>query len=157
MEERGGNYLGGIITLLHLLTDYLPAIRADLLAAGLSIRDLGTPKLTWADLAAVVLYAPATSALRRAQISEGEEWAIDSLWSISDHLLATQIDQINYLRWELGGGKGKPPALIKRPGAAPEDKTGTAGAGASMSLEDAIKFRDARRNGQIYTPSGGGR
>lgn len=54
---------GGIGQLCRLLSEHGRAVSRDLLCAGLHLRDLGTERLTWDELAAFVEHAPPTSAL----------------------------------------------------------------------------------------------
>lgn len=63
---------GGIGQLRRLLTEYDGAIRRDLLLSGLRLDDLGTARLTWADLWAFVQYPPKDSALVRA--TDPDHW-----------------------------------------------------------------------------------
>lgn len=38
-------------------------------------------------------------------------------WGVTEHLLAAAVDALNGANWQRGGGKGKHPKPVKRPGA----------------------------------------
>lgn len=80
---------------------------------GLRLEWLGTPALSWIDLAAVVQHRPLDSALSRSMYGE------DALWGLPEQLLAMVADRLGQLLWQNGGGKGRKPELIPRPGNRP--------------------------------------
>lgn len=53
---------------------------------------------------------PRTSATVRATLGDAAEW------STTDHLLALVADLLAAANWQRGGGKGKRPKPIERPG-----------------------------------------
>jgi hypothetical protein len=57
---------GGILWLRRVLADHAGAVRYDLLQLGLRLEDLGTERLTWADLLALVDHAEPSTAIRKA-------------------------------------------------------------------------------------------
>jgi hypothetical protein len=59
---------------------------------------------------------PPTSATHLA-LTEGK-----SGWGTTDHLLAAVVDLLNAGNWQRGGGKGRRPKPVGRPGANEPDK-----------------------------------
>jgi hypothetical protein len=114
------------------VNEHLEAIDYDLLTLGCDIRDLGTSALPWYRLRAIVTYLPPTSALARS--IHGEK----ALWTTTDHLLAAAVDALASGNWQRGGGKGKRPKPLPRPG---ETDAGarTMGTG-RMTVQDAQTF-----------------
>ena len=116
------------------MNEHLEALDYDLLTFGLDLRDLGTPDLSWRRLRAVITYLPTTSALARS--IHGDK----ALWTTGEHLLAAVADALHAANWQRGGGKGRKPAAVPRPGT--EDpgsrKLGTG----SMSMDEAQAFFD---------------
>jgi len=60
---------------------------------GLRLRDLGSERLTWTDLRAIVRHSPVDSALIRAKEPER------SRWGVSEYLLAVIADSLRWLVW----------------------------------------------------------
>lgn len=81
----------------------------------LDIRDLGTPALTYRRLRLILEQSPRTSAFARSVAGDVAEW------STTDHLTAAVFDALNIANWQRGGGKGRRPKPLPRPGV--EDKT----------------------------------
>ena len=126
---------GGILGVLELLDEHQDAIDYDLLALGLDLNDLGTDRLDWRRVRAVITYLPSTSALARS--IHGDK----ALWSTTEHLLASAVDALNVANWQRTGKKGGRPKPIVRPGDEPaknEKRFGTA----SMPLDEAQAFFD---------------
>lgn len=109
MEGRVGYRPGGILGLCRLLEEHGGAIRYDLLTVGRTLDDLGTRRLTWTDLLAVVQHAPPGSALSRSLHGEF------ALWSPNEYLLALVADLLQAANWQRGGGKGTKPKPLARP------------------------------------------
>lgn len=107
---------GGILGLLGLLDEHQEAIDYDCLTLGLDLNELGTEPFDWRRFRAVVTNLPRTSALARSM--HGEAVA----WDTTDHLLAAAVDALNAGNWQRGGGKGRRPKPIPRPG---ESKRGS--------------------------------
>ncbi|MDO8308561.1 MAG: hypothetical protein Q7V58_09450 [Actinomycetota bacterium] len=102
---------GGIQGLLNLLDEHQEAIEYDLIVLGLRLAWLGSPRLTWRDLAVIIRHSPRTSALAGAV--NGDETA----WSITDHLLAGVTDLLALANWQRSGKKSAPrPKPLPRPG-----------------------------------------
>lgn len=110
-------FLGGIAGLLDLLTEHREAIEYDLITLGRSIDDLGTRRLSWRDLLVIVRKSPRNSALYRERFPE------DSEWGLPEQLLAAIFDVLQAGNWQRGGGQGKRPEQLPRPGVTPERKT----------------------------------
>lgn len=113
---RGVGYRrGGIQGLVELLDEHGEAVEYDLIALGLRLADLGTPRLTWRDLLVIVRQSPRTSALNRARLGEAADWGV------TDHLLAGVFDLLAGANWQRGGDNKAPrPKPLKRPGSKPE-------------------------------------
>ena len=80
---------------------------------GHRLRDLDDPLesgLTFTDLLDMVEHAPDDSALYRA--AHGDE----SQWTLTNQLLAALFDATNIQIFQAGGGKGRRPKPIPRPG-----------------------------------------
>ena len=78
---------------------------------GLRLRDLGTDRLTWHELAVIVKHLPRSSALVR--VIEGD----DHPWGLAEQLLAAAVDALSAANWQRGEGKRKDkPKPIPRPG-----------------------------------------
>ncbi|MBW3663576.1 MAG: DUF5361 domain-containing protein [Actinobacteria bacterium] len=129
---EGVGVAGGILGLYGLVEQHREAIDYDLLTLGLDLGDLGTPRLDWSRLRAVVVYSPATSALASSMHGDAASW------SVSDHLLAAAVDALNAGNWQRGGGKGRRPKPVARPGEKPKDQR-RFGTG-KMSLSQAQAF-----------------
>ena len=102
---------GGILGLLTLIDEHGEAIEYDLISLGLRLRDLGTDKLSWRDLAVIARQLPRESALARAMVEESSQWGV------TEHLLALVVDVLAVANWQRGGGKGSRPKPLPRPGA----------------------------------------
>lgn len=80
---------------------------------GHRLRDLDDPLesgLTFADVIDMVEHAPEDSAVYRAVHGN------DSEWSLTNQLLAALFDATNMQLHQAGGGKGRKPKPIPRPG-----------------------------------------
>ncbi len=60
----------------------------------------------------MVLHTPIDSAYAHAALGEQASWSLDA------HLLALVIDTLRTANWQRGGGKGRRPQPIRRPGTA---------------------------------------
>lgn len=99
---------------------------------GLRLRDLGTDRLTWSDLKAIVRHAPTTSALVRAQEPER------SRWGVTEYLLAIIADSLRWLVWAKtkdAKRRRNQPKPIPRPGAETQHK-GTFKGAVSRSVDE---------------------
>lgn len=92
-----------MIALTEVLGKHLPAVERDLIVAGLHLHDIGTPRLSWAELESFVFAAPPTSS---THTSRTEGWNKDA-----QMLAATQA--ITY------SPTGKPPVGGVRAGMQP--------------------------------------
>lgn len=91
----------------------------DLMRLGHRLRDLDDPLssgLTFTDVIDIVEHTPEDSALYRA--AQGD----DSVWSLTNQLLAAQFDAMNLQMYQAGGGKGKKPKPLPRPGASEKEQ-----------------------------------
>ena len=102
----------------------------DLLALGLRLRDLGTPRLWWDELRAVIVWAPEGSAIFRARTGDAAPWGVQ------ENLLAAAVNTLRVMSWQLGGDeKAARPEPILPPGAEPDaDRKVTRGD--VMSIEE---------------------
>lgn len=106
-----------ILEVLHVLDEYEEPVAYDLIGLGLRLRDLGTKRLTWADLYTVLSQQPRTSAVYRARNPEHE-------WGLSEQLLALVGDALHVANWQRSRGKKRDyPKPIPRPGVEPDAKT----------------------------------
>ena len=87
------------------MREHRDAIEASLRfhCAGLSLAALGTARLTWPDLRAILAWLPSTSPFKRAT---EPEWAG---WGIAEQQRAVQIDALQGANWQRGHAKGEPP------------------------------------------------
>lgn len=128
MAEGVGHHSPGILGLAHVADEHESALSADLIRAGLRLRDAGcSPAFTLADLRDFVQYSPPDSALYQSMYPPTEE----SAWTPDMHLLAVIADSLRWLQWAKtkDASKGRnPPKPIPRPGIEPDEKktTGTA-------------------------------
>lgn len=82
-----------------------------LLELGLRLSWLGTPRLTWSTLDAVIRHAPPGNALSR------EVAPIHSEWTITDHLLAAAVNLLSIANWQRVGDEHAPrPKPLLPPG-----------------------------------------
>lgn len=125
----------GILGLLDLVEDHWEALDYTLLELGLDLNDLGTERLSWSRLWAVVRWSPSTSALSKSMHGEDAEWSIDT------HLLASAVDALRAGNWQRGGGKGKRPKPVERPGKDDQNKK-TYGGSRTVPLDEAKEMFD---------------
>lgn len=92
-----GRHVGGIASLRQLAADYPEALHFELLKLGLRLDDLGSRRLSWFDLKAVVASLPPGSALHRAR--DGDE----AVWDLHAQLLAGALDALNAANWQRAG------------------------------------------------------
>lgn len=138
MAEGLGGVVGGILGLLTLLDEHREAIDFDLLNVGLSVDDV-PGGLPWDRFRTFVRWLPQGSALYRSV--RGDE----SHWGLQEQLLAAAVDAVRNLTWVMGGGKGKRPEPIRRPGVGPQ-KVAHFGK-TVMSIEEARAWLDQRKGG----------
>ncbi|MDO5091832.1 MAG: hypothetical protein Q4D79_00160 [Propionibacteriaceae bacterium] len=68
-------------------------------------------------------------------------------WGLTDHLLATLIDDLRVFMWEFGGKRGKRPDPIPRPGVeSPEEVTVIGASKGFDSIEEFQAWYQGRRN-----------
>lgn len=119
MVSPPGHLLGGRASLLRLLSDHGEAVEADLARFyHLRLADLTCGLLTWRRLGVLVRHLPTDGALARALHGEAVRW------STADHLMATTVDLLASANWQRGGGKGKRPRRLPRPGSSACKKHG---------------------------------
>ena len=92
--------------------EFCRAVEAELIKAGLRLRWLcdGTDRLNWRDVQVVILEADQSSAIARCELGESAFWTVDT------HLFAGVLDALNGANFQRGGGRGKKPTPIPRPG-----------------------------------------
>lgn len=92
--------------------EFCRAVEAELIKVGLRLRWLcdGTDRLNWRDVQVVILEADQGSAIARYELGESAFWTVDT------HLLAGVLDALNGANFQRGGGKGKRPEPVPRPG-----------------------------------------
>lgn len=139
MAEGRQHHSGGILGLCELIDEHAEAIEYDLLSLGLDSRQIGTPDLDWWRLKAVIKNLPQGSALHRAINGT------DALWGLPEHLLATIADALHMGNWQRGGGKGRRPKPISRPGNE-RKKVTKIGGGTTMTMAQARAWLDKRRS-----------
>lgn len=96
-------------------------------------------RLDWKTFTAVLTCAPRDSAYARAKLGE------ESQWALGENLLARVSDQIEMLRWGLGGNKGARPKPIRRPGTRGESQH--IGQGESWTHESLTEWIRLTENG----------
>lgn len=107
---------GGIDGLLDLIDKHGKALEADLICAGLRLRNVGSPDFTWRDLLVFVQESSQDSALFRKMYPEQYQWDNQNM------LLAGILDAMNIQIWmqtkdgKYGRNKPEP---IPRPGIKP--------------------------------------
>lgn len=87
---------------------------------GLRLRDVGTPEFTWRDLLMVVQNLPRQSAWFSAI-----QGADESVWGMSEMLLADVADTLHWIQWKdtKDGAKNRnQPKPIPRPGITDDSK-----------------------------------
>ena len=136
MAEGLRGHGGGILGLVDLLEEHREALDYDLLTLGLDLNDVGSRHLDWRRLRAVVTYLPATSALGRSVHGDAASW------STTDYLLAAAADALAAGNWQRGGGKGRRPKPIPRPGDEDSTKTSKRFGTGRLPLDQAQTFFD---------------
>ncbi|QLF84238.1 tail assembly chaperone [Mycobacterium phage Soul22] len=103
--------LGGIVGLSDLLDgEHGGAIRADLLARGWTIRDIGT-RLSWADVRDLITWLPPNGDSSYYRSLHPRSW----WWTPLFDFLAMILVTLQGANWQRGGGKGTRPKIQKRP------------------------------------------
>ena len=117
MAEALRGDFGGIYGLLDIYDEHREAVEYDLITLGLRWRDVGSKSLTWRDAWVVASSSPRTSALARAIQGDAAEWGT------TDYLLAIVADVLQGANYQRGGGKGRKPKPIQRPGKKPQGES----------------------------------
>lgn len=142
MARRVGHAAGGIRALLRFLTEegIEKALAFDLMERGRSIHDLGTARLSWIELDALITHAPAGSAIRTLRDP------LSPFRTAEGQLLSTVVDTLAGANWQRGGGKGaRPQPLMRRIQQEIDRARQDAAAPASVEQMDAIRKRIAER------------
>lgn len=106
-----------MIGVLQLIDEHPGAVNRDLMDIGHRLRDLEDEDsgLTLFDVLDVVEHAHESSALYRA--TSDNEWA----WGLQEQLTAMVADAMHARLWQEGGGKGRKPKPIPRPGVSKQE------------------------------------
>lgn len=80
----------------------------------MALSDLGTPALTWRRLGVLLRQLPIEA--RTVRITVGDQ----ALWSQETYMLANVVDLLSGANWQRGGGKGRKPKPMQRPGQKPD-------------------------------------
>lgn len=104
---------------------------------GLDLRDTGTTDLPWSRLRSIISHLPPTSALGM------ELNGPSATWDTTDYLLAAAVDALAVANWQRGGGKGRRPKRISRPGAVDDSKQSRTFGSSSMKIAEAKAFFDS--------------
>ena len=88
------------------------AVENELINRGLRFRWLGdgTDRVTWHDVAVILVTADPDSQLGRELRGQPDEWSLDQ------HMLASLVDGVHLLLWQNSGAKAKKPDMLPRPG-----------------------------------------
>jgi hypothetical protein len=101
---------------------------------GLRLEWLGTKRLWWNDLRAIIRHSPADSALVREQLGEAASYGAN------EHLLGLVVHMLRVLDWRLMfDPKAKPPERVLLPGETPEKTTDDLRRGDAMTIEELHK------------------
>lgn len=106
-----------MIGVLQLIDEYPGAVNRDLMDVGHRLRDLEDEDsgLLLIDVLDMVEHAHESSALYRA--TNGS----DAGWGLQEQLTAMVADAMNARLWQEGGGKGRRPQPIPRPGVSKQE------------------------------------
>jgi len=85
---------------------------------GHRLRDYPSRRYNWRDLWVIVRMVPRDSPLARLT------HPVETAWDTKDHLLAAAVDALNAANWQRGGGKGRRPKPIARPGETSSQRIG---------------------------------
>ena len=121
-----------------MLREFRTEIEYELIRLGLRLRDVGAPGFNLRDLYVVATHPAKDGPLGRAMSRKISGEASD--WSVSEHLLASAVDALNWLVWsktEDGAKNRRLPKPIPRPGASTaSDERRVKGTG--MTVEEAM-------------------
>lgn len=102
---------GGIAGFVAIVNERSRAVRYELIKLGKNLDDLGTHKLTWVDLAAILENLPPGNAIQVAGFGER------AMWGVQEHLLATVANLLQAANWQRAGDENAPyPRPILPPG-----------------------------------------
>lgn len=90
---------------MYAIGSHWHAVQRDLLSLGLRAADMFTPKITASEVLSIIVAAPPGSSVR---------YAVDAGWSLTDHILATDLEH--------RAGFIDLPGRMVRPGVADEVK-----------------------------------
>jgi hypothetical protein len=100
-----------MIRLQAALHEHGEAIEADFQRYyGVALADVFVGRLSWRRLKVLLRQLPVESATARAQVGPMAEW------SPTEYLLAAIVDAERAALWQRGGGRGRRPAPVERPG-----------------------------------------
>lgn len=151
MARRVERPAGGIRALLRFLTEegIEKALAFDLMERGRSIHDLGTIRLSWIELGALIAHAPPTAAIRMVKDP------LSAFRTPESQLLSTAVDTLAGANWQRGGGKGpRPVPLMKRIQQELDRQRQDAAAPTSVAQMDEIRKRIAERRRKAVDAEG---
>lgn len=111
MERGVVHFHGGTLSLLELTREHTEAIEYDLIGLGLRLRDCPSPAFNWRDL-----WVVARRLGRDSQLYQEMNPDDDPSWNVKEYLLAQAVDALTMRLWQAGGGKGRKPKPVVRPG-----------------------------------------
>lgn len=91
--------------------------------------------MSWRELGVLVRQLPRESATFRVLNPD------ESVWGLTDHLLAAVLDSLRAANWQRSGGKGPKPKPIPRPGVAGYSTERIAGKARTMAEMDELVAR----------------
>lgn len=119
------------------------ALTFDLMMIGRSIHDVGSPRLSWKELAAFIRHAPDKSELRRLSDKMAPYRTVEV------QMIALATDVLAGANWQRGGGKGPRPKpildLIERQvQAAEQDRKAPRNASDMAKIRESLRKRRAK-------------
>lgn len=129
MEQGRRDEPPGILGLVALIEQHYTAVRSDLIARGLRLRDAGSEAFDLTDLRDVVEHLGDDSALAKSIRRHGkapEQWTVEEFWTPERNFMAAMVDALRWLVWAKSKDAqrpgARPPEPIPRPGVEPETK-----------------------------------
>lgn len=121
-ESASGVRVPELMQMMAIIKKHSEALEADLINAGLRLRDCPSERFTWRDLKVFIRYMPPTGNLYGAMYPDKAGWDKPS------YLLAEVVDSLHWLQWAKtkDGRDGRNrPKLVPRPGVTPPRREGS--------------------------------